>query len=148
MAKKKKPRPGYAPRAGKQPESAIDPDKVAEKESVSWRLSILDWDGCEWSWCNVDQSTIEDIHKKLCGHETMTLSEFYNKPGTNKIALLKLSKEARQRATKLKLDATLDVWEIRLSSAGRVWGTMTGSVFNLLWWDPQHTVYKVPKKNT
>jgi len=46
------------------------------------------------------------------------------------------------------LDDAEELFEIRLSGKERVWGTMTGAVFNLLWWDPNHEVYEVKKKHT
>lgn len=40
------------------------------------------------------------------------------------------------------------VVSLRLSAKERVSGVMESGVLNVLWWDPDHTVYPVEKKHT
>jgi len=145
---KKKPAAKVAPTGGKQPYVAVDPDEAAKVERLSWRFSILDYSGSNWGWETMAPAKVKDVHSKLCHHEGMTLAQFFVKKGTNKIPLASVCKEAQKRAEALNLDDVDDLVEIRLAATERVWGTMTGPVFNLLWWDPNHTVYPVSKKHT
>lgn len=145
---KGKPVARVKPKQGKHPVTAADPAEAARRETVSWRFSIADFDGSDWGWHEVATIKAREIHTKLCGHETMTLAEFFTKPGTNKIPTERICKEARERLMDLNRDDIDELFELRLGATERVWGTMTGSVFNLLWWDPEHTVYPVKKKHT
>jgi hypothetical protein len=150
MAKqgKKKPAKGFDPSAAKEPSLGVDPDQAAQTERLSWRLSMLDMGGGCLSWKECGRAKLEEIHQKLCHHEKMSLKEFYARRGTNKIPVYKLKKVARDRLDQLKLDDIEELFEIRLSGKGRIWGTMTGPIFNLLWWDPNHEAYEVEKKHT
>ena len=148
MAKGKQPVARFKPERGKHPITAVDPAEAARRENVSWRFSIADFDGGSWGWHELATVKAKEIYGKLCGHETMTLAELFTKKGTNKIAVERICKEAQDRLTALKLDDIDELFELRLSGKERVWGTITGSIFNLLWWDPEHTVYPVAKKHT
>jgi len=148
VRREKKPATKFAPKNAKQPLPGVDLDQAAQSERLSWRLSILDTHGGHFGWKKCGLAKIEEIHEKLCHHEKMSIKEFHTLPGTNKIPVDRLSKKARDRIEELNLDDAEELFEIRLSGKERVWGTMTGAVFNLLWWDPNHEVYEVKKKHT
>lgn len=53
-----------------------------------------------------------------------------------------LGTDARERVRQLRLNETFDddVFRFRLTGRKRLWGYRTGSVFHVLWWDPDHKV--------
>jgi hypothetical protein len=61
---------------------------------------------------------------------------------------VQLEPEARKRLTELKIDDLDTLWQLGDGNKPRVWGMRHGRVFALLWYDPDHTVYKVEKKHT
>jgi len=132
----------------KLPSQGVDVDRALRTERLSWGLSILDLDGGCFSWSQCGFAKLGEVHEQLCHHEKMSLTEFFTRNGTNKIAVDRLSRPARKRMVELNLDDAEELFEFRLGATERIWGTMTGSVFNLLWWDPDHKVYLVRKKYT
>jgi hypothetical protein len=57
----------------------------------------------------------------------VTINEFHNLHGTNKIEVYKLSKDARHRLEDLNLDDVDDLFEIRFSGKERVLSSLVGS---------------------
>lgn len=145
---KKKPAKGYNPKGSKEPALGVDPDQAAKTEHLSWRLSMLDIDGGILGWRQCALTKIEEIHEKLCHHEKMTLTEFHTRRGNHPIPVWKLEKVARDRLNEIGLDDVEELFEIHITGVERIWGTVTGPIFNLLWWDPGHEAYKVFKKHT
>ena len=60
----------------------------------------------------------------------------------------RLSAEAKQRLRDIKLDDIDTLWSFRMSGAGRFWCLKHENIYSLLWWDPNHEVYPVSKRNT
>jgi hypothetical protein len=40
------------------------------------------------------------------------------------------------------------VLSLRISARERVWGILDGPALQVLWWDPEHQVYPVERRNT
>ncbi len=107
---------------------------------------MVDLDG-PWGWRNLGLDKLDEIHKKLCSFEKMTVGQLVSGRGHHKIAASSVCKQARERLVELERDDLDDLWSLHLTTVERVWGSITGSTFSLLWWDPDHTVYPVGKSN-
>ena len=65
------------------------------------------------------------------------------------ISVEQLCQGARDRLIEIERDDTERLWELRIptNDGWRAWGSVEGDqIFNLLWWDPEHTVCRgLPK---
>ncbi len=59
----------------------------------------------------------------------------------------KISKDAKKRISQIRIDDFDELWRLRVSTKGRVWGVRRASVFWALWWDPNHAVYPSKTRN-
>lgn len=113
---------------------------------------MLDFEG-EWGWGKIqDFSTLKDIHEKLKNFEQMKWGEIEKTANGRKnnhcMDVCNLSTKAQQRLEELQLDDCEELFSFRLSGKKRVWGIRDQEKLNILWWDPEHTVYPVQKGYT
>jgi hypothetical protein len=114
----------------------------------AWRLAQIDLI-CPDDWKDnhkLDAPTLDRIKQRLSNFETMPWKESISKH-SHPIEVAKLCKGARERLDKRQIDATLLV-SLRCTQTERIWGIRRENVLSLMWWDPNHQVYPVEKKNT
>jgi hypothetical protein len=149
-AKQKRPRsdrppPAKRPVAGAKvpPGKRVvrPPNLDRSRELLAWRLSTLDIDG-RWGWRRLDEAALQRLHEKLQGFETMTADELFGpRRGNKQIPVEDLPREAFRRLEQLQLDDMDGLCELRIKGDSRIWGFRRGNVINVLWWDPDHTVF-------
>jgi hypothetical protein len=144
---------GIDPRIRQQPDSkkATPPGSVPDveplaKEPLSWQLSQIDFGG-SWSWSKLDPGHVERLHKQLLDYERSSLATLKRQQRARQIPVEHLCLAARNRLLAIRRDDA-ELWELRLGHGKwRAWGTIQGSIFYLLWWDPEHTVcQELPKR--
>lgn len=149
---KKKPTHNINIQTKKQPQidNSISPDNINEKRLV-WKLCHIDFDG-PWNWFNLNnRKKIQEVIKKMKNFETMLWGELKrarrNSP-CHPIPRENLCSKAKQRLIDLKLDDIDDLYELVMNGKNRIWGIKQAEIICLLWWDPDHSVYPVKKRNT
>lgn len=80
--------------------------------------------------------------------EGMTVSQLTTQGSHHRLPVTSLSKEAQERLVTLQLDDINEVWSFRVNALKRFWCIKDQNVYALLWWDPEHRVYPVTKRNT
>ena len=55
---------------------------------------------------------------------------------------------AKGRLSELQRDDIEELYSWHISSKGRLWCAEYDGMMCVLWWDPEHEVYPVPKKHT
>lgn len=132
----------------KQPKIGSDPQDYYQK-NPAWRISKMEFVD-PFGWHILDVNKVLDIQKKLIGFESMTWREILvdSRKQNHTVSVESLCKQARDRLTEIDLDDLDELTSLRLSGAERVWGILDQGIMNLLWWDPDHQVYPVEKKNT
>lgn len=144
----KQPRTAVSVESAKVPR--ILPGAEQGRRYVSWRFAHMDMGG-DWSCLKMDGETLLGIRKKLIEYEKKTWAE---SSGTGSVGVIKeiptesISSKAQKRLEALKLDDAPQLCEFRLTSKQRVWGVRLDQVCYVLWWDPDHTVFKSDKKGT
>ena len=109
---------------------------------------MLDFNG-PWGWLKIQlKDTLVEIVEKLKNFESMTWGEIDRSNKSHPIPSNKISREAQKRLIENELDDLENLYSIRLSGRGRIWGKRENEAFYIIWWDPNHTVYKVQKKHT
>lgn len=125
--------------AGKTPAQA---PVSTQHEKPSWRFSMLDRGG-RWGWDKATSSHLALIHQKLCDFETMTMQELFGDRKAHKaIPTEDLRHAVRSRLTELGRDDETSLVEFRLGYSERLFGIRRANVIYVLWWDPEHDVFK------
>lgn len=123
---------------------ANDPDKC-DHETIVWRFSSADLDGC-WGWRSAaGKEWWKEIFPKLCHLETMTWAEINaasggKKAGNNNhpVQVHKLSDEAKKRLYELGQDDLEELFSLRLTGTKRIYGIRDRRALKLLWYDKYH----------
>lgn len=89
------------------------------------------------------------ISNKLKSFEGLTWRHLAsNKRRNHPIEVSMIHKDAQDSLRRMQLDDTDHVWSLRFDGESRLWGIPHSRFFLVLWWDPQHKIYEVKKKNT
>jgi hypothetical protein len=101
-------------------------------------------------WHNLTGDQLHQIRERLCQFEQRTWHEILigSKHQNHTVRVDKLVPKAAQRLRDLKLDDTDELVSLRLSGLQRIYGIRDQATLLLLWWDPKHEIYSVPKKHT
>lgn len=146
---RKKPKTSAKADAEKRAKHREDPNEFLQQHPV-WKTQAMDMDD-EWSWKKVSYNDIcEKILPRLKSFETMSWNDIINQSHREHkfMDVEKLSLKAQKRLEKLRLFDVDMLFSFRLMGQPRLWGIVQENVFNMLWWDPLHTVYPTKKKHT
>ena len=95
--------------------------------------------------CAVEK-LLKDIIPRLHDFESMTWKDVTGKEN-HFIAVEQISGEAQKRLAEIDVKEA-DLFSMRFSAKERAWGVRDKAIFRFLWWDPEHKIYPVEKKNT
>lgn len=150
MRRKKKPRHRISINSKKEPRRREIPEST-ETEKVAWRIGIIDrygHDG-EWGWNDIKNEVLRtQIIEKMKHLETMTWAEVKKRKTTDFVPFSELCPNARRYLEDLGMDDIDGLLHLGLSGKERMWGNRERGVFELLWYDPEHTVCPSFKKHT
>ncbi len=124
-----------SPRGGDRPQSILN-------TAFKWRTKGADFDG-QWGWKNASTDVLFSIIiPKLHEFEGATWGVIQSKPHCHPVPLDEISREARERLMKIRGDAVDSLFSLLIRDKARLWGIKDRDILNLLWWDPQHSIYK------
>ena len=100
-----------------------------------------------FGWHQVPGAKLYEIRDKLAGFEGQTWGDIIMKSQNNHHFMTSTSicDEARGRLGSLHMEDTDSLFSLRLTGPERIWGILDNGVSLLLWWDPFHLVYPVPR---
>jgi len=89
------------------------------------------------------EAFFEKIHSKIRAFENKTWREVLVSEGkrNHEVEVSQISRDAQRRLVELKLDDVEKLVSLRLSGPERLWGIRREFIFQVLWWDPNHSVY-------
>lgn len=143
---RKRPQHRASASAGKAARARPTP----QADPFKWSTGHADWDG-PWSW---HHATADDIFKKIIPvlhhHETQNWGQILgDRDHDHAIPVASLSQEAQSRLQEVWNEDLPDkLFSLEVGAASRMWGIKQGQFLRILWWDPNHTVYPVPKHHT
>lgn len=142
--KKKQPAFSLPPAPEKRP-GWVGP-LTLEGRHLSWRFSAADKGG-KWAWSKAVGNTLKEIMAKLAEFEKLDYASGL-RTICHPIQTISLSRPAKQRLLELQRDdiETLHSW--RIGAKERLWCADYQGMMCVLWWDTDHEVYLVRKKNT
>lgn len=122
--------------------------EIIESQKPVWSISIIDRCG-EWGWNNVKNEILwKNILSKMRYFEGMPWGEILRKKTTSLVPVDEFYPEAKRRLREIKMYDTDELLHLGLSGKERIWGIRIGRVFQILWWDPDHTVCPSYLRNT
>jgi hypothetical protein len=124
---------------GNEPRLGERVDDVKTLRPV-WRLGLMDMTG-GWGWRNATPEDLHQVWARLKCFESMTWGEIERSPSCGSMGVEGICEGARERLVAISRDDIDTLYKLRVTSAGRIWGIRNQHVFELLWWDPGHTVY-------
>jgi hypothetical protein len=140
----KKPRASLIPAREKSPKSASSDTFYHLRPA--WRIARMELVD-PYGWHLIPADKLRDIRHKLGGFEGQTWSDIITKSQNNNhfMPVLKICCEAQARLNALHLEDTDALFSLRLSGRERVWGILDNGILMILWWDPFHSIYPVPR---
>ncbi len=136
-------------KTGKVPRGGEKADALNE-EYFRWRCKSVDLDG-NWGVRDVDCETLwGEVIPRLHSFESMRWNEIIGPRSTSDhtMPVSALETPARDRLKELGLEHLENLFQLSIKGKPRIWGYKDRIEFNLLWFDPDHTVYIVGKKGT
>lgn len=135
----KQPRYGAEPKPIKRPTTGdIDPS-TSGNTALVWRFARTDLSG-EWGWSSLKPADVSRLHSIMSAFETSTPRRLRLDQKLRDIPPDDLCVEAQERLRQIEDDVE-GLSELRLGHRKwRVWGFLSGSIFDVLWWDPHHSV--------
>lgn len=108
-------------------------------ENPAWAFAIIDTDKWAFSEEHIGGAIWGEIIPKLKGFETQTWNEILqiSKKQNHSLDLNQLNKVAQERLAELHIEAE-SLISLRLTATHRLYGYMSGHIFNILWYDDDH----------
>lgn len=119
-----------------------------QKLSPAWKFSTYDRNTPGNKWC-VKSAFKEELFEKLTSSEGMTWRDIEqathgrkNKSMHHEVHYSAMNRDASNRCIELKYDS---LYSLRLNNKERLFGQRVGNVFEVIWYDSDHSVSKVKK---
>jgi hypothetical protein len=148
VSSKKPKNPGFKAmqadfKAAKNAAAEFDPNAYLD-EPPSFRFARVDLDpSFPLSLCHLSESDLYSLRSRLASYEGQIWREIEKRPHCHPWNPADLDDEAADRAEAMKL---LELYQIDIDNMARLFGIRNGSVFSIVWWDPDHDAYHTKKK--
>ena len=132
-------RKGINPKSDKYPRKLSDPISYDDK-NFSWRVhdNFIDYDHPEFGWTKVEIiHFLRKIVQALQSYEGLKWHDVKKKPHCHYWGLDKIPTECYARLAERQIDIE-ELFQIGLGNKPRIIGYKTGSIFYLMWYDPDH----------
>lgn len=141
--KNKQPKHSQSPLSRKVATHAKNPEGY-QNQFIGWHFQCMDQEG---TW-PCDCMAIVDFMHLLCEYEKMKWSEALQDRNNHPMPLDQICRAAQRRIEELGYGGAENLYQLKIKGAGgkqRLWGLRVENIFQILWWDPNHTVYPMPR---
>ena len=123
---------------------SANPNTLNPKWSFKW-IDI----GAPWCWSQMESDAAQNVYPRLGGFESMTWIQIQQAELGHPIPKddPDLLADAPKRLEEIG-KGDYDLYSLRVTGAGRIWGIKVEDLFYVLWWDPAHAVYPYKLKHT
>jgi hypothetical protein len=140
----KTPKTSFDPKQTKKAIHTKNPEGY-QNQFIAWHFECMDDSG---SWpCSI--SVLHEIKNRL--HEYEKLKWFDLRGSSHPLPVNKIIPKAQRRLIDLGLNDYETLYQLEIKNGHgrqRLWGLRVENIFKILWWDPEHEVYPVEKRNT
>lgn len=137
--KKKQARNTENPNTSKQAKHSKNPEGY-QHQLLAWHFRLMDKGG-EWP-CNL--KIINSILQRLHEYEEKRWSDIVDSPHNHPMPVESIEQKAQRRLCKIGLEDAGTLYQLKIAGNGgkrRLWGIRQENVFQIIWWDPNHSVY-------
>lgn len=134
---------------GKREPAIAEEVTLYTHEKAAWRvgrIQLID----PYGWSELDPPGIERVKARLASLERLTWSDIFEKDAGNNHAIdvedFRCPKAKKWMRINLPDQPTL--WTIRVTAKERIWGILSEGAYQIVFWDPQHLIWEIPKKDT
>lgn len=114
---------------------------------LCWRFSSADIGG-PFSCGQFTHSDFDQLWHRLRAFEGMNPSELKQAESLHGVPCANISKMAKDRLQEIGKDDLDTVYGFHITGTCRLWCIKHENILSILWWDKNHEVYIVKKKNT
>lgn len=153
MAGKSKHKPALRAPTRKETPRALPaglPGAGNSHERLAWRFTHADNEG-PWGFGEVNGAALSGILGHLKSFESMTVNEAFHSrdyPGKDYDVEDIPTAAARTCLENLGLADQTKIWVLRCAGKPRLYGFLTGNVFHVVFWDPEHEIWPSQPRNT
>lgn len=141
----------------KRPKSV---EKIAEKKSpvIAEPVSLYDDDKAAWrisriqlidpyGWHDLDAEGILRIKGRLASLERSTWRDIFVRDArhNHQIGVSDLKCPIAKLWMQKNLPDQPALWTIRVGAKGRIWGILSEKAYQIIFWDPDHLIWPIPK---
>ena len=144
-------------RRAKQPISAENPSgqktpRVASESSLyderkaAWRVSKIQL-ADPYGWHEIGPNDALQLKRKLADFEKSTWKELFvtNARFNHRIQSDQLKCKIARKWMQDNMPDQPFLWTLRLSGAERIWGILSEGAYQIIFWDPEHLIWEVPR---
>lgn len=148
MSAAKEKRAGHraTPTPTKEAKHSKKPDGYQDLP-IAWHLQLMD-NGGNWR-CSLEN--IKIIKNRLHEYETLKWSEVLKPQSNHPLPVERICAAAKKRLQELKFGDIDSLYQLDIKGGNgkqRLWGIRRENIFQILWWDPEHTVYPTAQRHT
>jgi hypothetical protein len=117
-----------------------------EDRKIAWRVSKIQLVD-PYGWHSLDAAGVYQMKQKLGYLERSTWKDVFVRDARNNHSIrsdqLKCSIARKWMAENMPDQPLL--WTIRISARERIWGIISEAAYQIIFWDPDHLIWPVPK---
>lgn len=144
----------------KQPKSAqnVSGEKVPviatevslyTEDKAAWRFGRIQL-VAPYGWHELDIAGANKVKARLADLERCTWKDIFVRRANDNhhfdVATLKCANARSWMQNNLPDQHS--IWTIKVASRERIWGILSEGAYQIIFWDPQHLIWPVPKKHT
>jgi hypothetical protein len=133
------------PQGRKEAKSA--PEEPVMQRKAAWRLNRVQMID-PYGWHRLSLQEVQYVHSKLSEKEKQTWAEIFidGKHWNHPVPVSELKCPDARKWMRRNMPDQDQLWTLRLSGAERIWGVFGEGVYLVIFWDPEHLIWDMPRK--
>lgn len=144
--KHKQPFSAEQPRGDKTPKVLADAP-LYDNKKAAWRLGKIQLSD-PYGWHLLEVWEFSKLREKLGSFEKNTWHELFviDARNNHRIQSNQLKCDIARQWMKNNFPDQPYLWTLRISQKERIWGILAENAYQVIFWDPLHKIWEVPKK--
>ncbi|QMV18848.1 hypothetical protein GOB94_09255 [Granulicella sp. 5B5] len=141
----KKPKAREVPSGEKNPKIASEPSLYDDRKAA-WRVAKIQLTD-PYGWHEISANDASQIKVKLAVFEKNSWKELFVRDArfNHRIQSDQLKCPIARKWMAENMPDQPYLWTLRLSGSERIWGILSEGAYQVLFWDPQHLIWEVPR---
>lgn len=135
--------------SGKKVPAIAEEVSVYSDDKAAWRfghVQLVD----PYGWHEINLSVAAKIKARLGELERSTWKDIFvtNAADNHHFEVATLKCPIAKKWMQSNMPGQPSLWTIQVSSRERIWGILAEGAYRIIFWDPLHLIWPVPKKHT